>query len=166
MKKRKLADAQYWNVTLSNWKKHSPEFFYKNAVLKFFALLTGKHLCEIFKNTILKIICVQLLLNWLYKVIVLNFVSWSHLKPSRLNNITSRFQTRVLAKFDVYIIYIYLTPTLSYKPNFYMFITGYYTKNKCLDSLLKDVMIYFCVIWLDREYCRWNCAAATLEPIY
>ena len=22
-----------------------------------------------------------------------------------------------------------------------------------------------CVIWLDRKYCRWNCTAATLEPI-
>ena len=25
--------------------------FYKNAVLKNFAIFTGKHLCEIFKNT-------------------------------------------------------------------------------------------------------------------
>ena len=46
-----LADAQYWTATLSNWKKQPPEVSYKNAVLKSFAIFTGKHLCEIFKNT-------------------------------------------------------------------------------------------------------------------
>ena len=28
-----------------------PEVFYKRAVLKNFVIFTGKHLCEIFKNT-------------------------------------------------------------------------------------------------------------------
>ena len=32
-------------------EKQSPEVFYKNTVLKYFAILTGKHLCEIDKNT-------------------------------------------------------------------------------------------------------------------
>ena len=45
------ADAQYWTVTLWNWKKQPPEIFYINDVLKNFAIFTGKHLCEIFKNT-------------------------------------------------------------------------------------------------------------------
>ena len=31
-------------------KKQPPEVFYKNAVLKYFAIFTGKSLCEIFKN--------------------------------------------------------------------------------------------------------------------
>ena len=31
-------------------KKQPPEVFYKNAVLKYFAIFTGKNLCEIFKN--------------------------------------------------------------------------------------------------------------------
>ena len=50
-------------------KKHPSEVFYKNVFLKNFAMSMGKHLYEIFKNS-----CVQLLLNWLYEVIVWNFV--------------------------------------------------------------------------------------------
>ena len=46
---------------------------------------------------------------------------------------------------------IYLTPTLSSEPRFCMFIiSGSYTKNKrlqSLDSSLKDVMIYCCVLF-------------------
>ena len=48
---RRLADAQCWTVTLSNWKKQPLEVFYKNTALKNFAIFTGKHLWEIFKNT-------------------------------------------------------------------------------------------------------------------
>ena len=51
IKKRRSADAQYWTITLSNWKKQPPEVFYKNTVLKNFAIFMGKHLCEIFQNT-------------------------------------------------------------------------------------------------------------------
>ena len=32
-------------------KNQPPEVFYKNAVLKIFAIFMGKHLSEIFKNT-------------------------------------------------------------------------------------------------------------------
>ena len=49
-KKRRLADAQCWTVTLSNWIKQPPEVFYKNAFLKIFAIFTRKHPCEVFKN--------------------------------------------------------------------------------------------------------------------
>ena len=51
IKRRMSADAQYWTLTLSSWKKQPPEVFYKNAALKHFVTFTGKHLCEIFKNT-------------------------------------------------------------------------------------------------------------------
>ena len=35
-------------------KKQPPKVSYKNAVLKYFAIFTGKHLCETFKNTYFK----------------------------------------------------------------------------------------------------------------
>ena len=37
------------------------------------------------RTPVLKNICIWLLLNWLYEVIVWNFVSGLHLKPSLLN---------------------------------------------------------------------------------
>ena len=83
----------------------------------------------------LKNICVWLLLNWLYGVIVWNFVSGSHLKPSWLSNIT---------KYQSY--------TLSCEPRFCMFIiNGYYIKSKplqSLDALLKDAIVYYCVLFV------------------
>ena len=48
---------------LMKLKKAATGVFLKNAVLRNFAIFTGKHPCEIFKNTYLKKICVQLLLN-------------------------------------------------------------------------------------------------------
>ena len=54
IKKRRSTDAQYWTVTLSNWKKQPPEVFYKTAVLKNCVIFTGKHLYGIFKNTYFK----------------------------------------------------------------------------------------------------------------
>ena len=36
---------------LNQTEKTAMEVFYKNAVLKNFAIFTRKHLCEIFKNT-------------------------------------------------------------------------------------------------------------------
>ena len=44
-----------------------------------------------------------------------------------------------------------------------LIINGSYTKSKplqSLDFLLKDVIIYCCVICLGRKYCRWNHATA------
>ena len=59
--------------------KQPPKVFYKNVVLKNFAMLTG--------TPILKNICVRLQQNWLFERIVWNFVSGSHLEPFRLSNI-------------------------------------------------------------------------------
>ena len=68
-------------VTLSNWKNQPSEIFYKNTALKNFLTFMGKHLCEIFKNTYFEEhLCLA--------ASELNFVSGSHLKPSRLGNIT------------------------------------------------------------------------------
>ena len=155
IKKRRSADAQYWTLTLSNWKKQPPEVFCKNAALKIFRTFTWKHLCEIFKNTYfeedLRTVAFELtvLLN---EVIVWNFVSGSHLKPSRLNitKIPVAFKPD-LWKNSAYMPSIYLTPTLSCEPRFCMFvINGYYTKSKhlwSLNSLLQDVRIYYCVLF-------------------
>ena len=43
---RRSADAQYWTVALSNWQKQQPEvYFIKKAILRGFAIFTGKHPC-------------------------------------------------------------------------------------------------------------------------
>ena len=122
---------------------------------------------------ILKNICIQLLLNWLYKVIVWNFVSGSHVKLSRLKVILQNYQSLSNQSFKqnlAYMPFIYLTPMLSCEPRIFMFIiNGYYIKSKHLQSLnclSKDVIIYFYVTWLGRKHCRWNCATATLETIH
>ena len=73
-----MPNAEHLHFT--NWKKQPPEVFYKNAVLP---------------------------LNWLYEVTVWNFVSGSHLKPSRLSNITKipvNFKSK--PKFVTYAVYI------------------------------------------------------------
>ena len=123
------------------------------------------------RTLILKKICVRLILNWLYEVIVRKLVSGSHLKPSWLSNITkyqSLSNPSFKTKFGAYTVYIFnhglceLTFTLSCEPMFHMFISnGYYTKRKRLQSL-----DFLCVLWLDTKYCRWNCATVTLEPIH
>ena len=105
-------------VTLSNWQKQPPEVFHKKSCFQIFAIITRKHLCfslffiklqtfrpatllkrdsntgvfllwDFCKTPNLKNICLLLLLNWLYEVIVWNFVSEQSLsKPSWLSNIT------------------------------------------------------------------------------
>ena len=92
-------------------KKWPSEVFYKNTVFKNFAIFIGKYQCEILRTPILKNICVWLLLNWLYEVIVWNFVSGSYLKPSRLSNITKilvTFITELLTKFGIYVVNAFL----------------------------------------------------------
>ena len=42
------------NNYLIELKKQPLEIFYKNAVLKNFAIFMGKHLCEIFQNNYFK----------------------------------------------------------------------------------------------------------------
>ena len=56
-------------------KEQPLEVFYKKIFLKILQYSWEK-------------ICVRQLLKWLYEVIVWNFVSGSHLKPSWLSNIT------------------------------------------------------------------------------
>ena len=73
-----MPNAEHLHFT--NWKKQTPEVFYKNAVLP---------------------------LNWLYEVTVWNFVSGSHLKSSRLGNITKIPVTfKPKPKFVAYAVYI------------------------------------------------------------
>ena len=90
---------------------------------------------KLLRTPILKNICIWLLLNWLYEVIIWNFVSLSHLKPSRLCNIIKiplAFKPN-FKQNSVHMPSIYLTPTLSFEPRFCMFIiNSYYTKIKCL----------------------------------
>ena len=76
------------NSYFTKLKKQPPEVFYKNAVLSFFQYSQGNTSVKFLRITILKNICRWLLLNWLYKVTVWNFVSLSDLKPSQLSNIT------------------------------------------------------------------------------
>ena len=63
----------------------------------------GKHLCEIFKNTYSEEhLCLA--------ASELNFVSGSHLKPSRLGNITKiqvTFKPDLQKKFGIYVVYIF-----------------------------------------------------------
>ena len=144
-------------------EKQPPEVFYKDAVLKNFAIFTGNHLREEHLPTAA---CQLTLWSDCWK-----FVSGSHLKPSWLSNITkyqSLSNPSFKTKFGAYTVYIFnhglceLTFTLSCEPMFHMFISnGYYTKRKRLQSL-----DFLCVLWLDTKYCRWNCATVTLEPIH
>ena len=66
-----------------------PEVFYKNAVLRNFAIFTGKHSCEIFKNTYFKENLHTAVSEMTLRSIAWNLVSGSHLEPSRLSNIVS-----------------------------------------------------------------------------
>ena len=87
-------------------KSHHQRFSTKTLFLKFFQHSWENTCLKFLRTPILNNICVWLLLNWLYKVIVWNFVSGLHLKPSWLSNInmsviyknTSRFQNRALNK--------------------------------------------------------------------
>ena len=68
--------------------QHTPEVFYENTVLRNCALFTGKHPCEIFKNTYFKENLHTAASELTLRSIVWNLVSGLHLKPSRLSNIT------------------------------------------------------------------------------
>ena len=73
----------YQTEKSSQWR-----FFIKTLLLKILQY-SQENICEKFLRTpFLKKILVRLLLNWLYKVIVWNFVSGLHLKPSWLSSIT------------------------------------------------------------------------------
>ena len=105
-------------------KKLPLEVFYKNAVLKNFAILMGKHhLWNSETSTIWIIFCIRLLLNWFYEVIVWNLVSRLHLKPSWLL-ILQKYQSLSNQSFKqnlghIYAAYISLNPTLSCERRFH-----------------------------------------------
>ena len=127
IKERKFADAQYWTVTLSNWKSSHGRFSIKTLFLKILYYSHG--------NTYVKFLWTPFLKNWLYEVAVWNFAFLSHLKPSQLINITVAF--RALNEiWCIYSLYNYITPMLSCELRFAMFvINGYYTQIKRLQSL-------------------------------
>ena len=54
IKKRRLADAHHWTVTLSNWKKQPPEVFYK------------KSCSEKFCNNFRKTLVLKSFLGWVW----------------------------------------------------------------------------------------------------
>ena len=69
---------------------------------------------KLLRTPILNNTCLQLLLNWLYEVIVCNFVSGSHLKPSWV--ILQKYQLLSNKSFKenlAHMLPIYLTPTFS-----------------------------------------------------
>ena len=107
----------------------------------------GKHLCEIFKNTYFEEhLCLA--------ASELNFVSGSHLKPSRLQKHLQKYKSlsnQTFKKNSAYMSSIYLTPMLSCEPRFCVFIiNGYYTKSnrlQSLDSSIQGVVIYYCVLF-------------------
>ena len=66
IKKRRSADSQYWTATLSNWKKQSPEVFYKSTVLKILQYSRENTCLKFSRTRILKNICARLFLNWFY----------------------------------------------------------------------------------------------------
>ena len=146
-------------------QKQLPLTFFKKVVHKNFAIFTGKHLCwslffiklqafrlvtslkrdsskgvlpmqNSWETPILKNTCVWLLLNWLYKMVVWNFVSGQSLsKPSWRSNMT-KIPVAFKPDFKYNLLHmrsLYLTLTLSFEPRFFMFIiNGNYTKSKRL----------------------------------
>ena len=66
-------------------KSSQRKFSTKMLLIKILQDSRENTFAKFLRTPILKNICVGLLVNWLYKKIVWNFVSGSHLKPSRLN---------------------------------------------------------------------------------
>ena len=90
IKNRRLADAQYWTVTLPNWKMQPLEFSIKTLFLKILQYSWENTCVNFLRTPVLKNICVRLLLNCLYENIVWHFISGSLLKPSWLSNIAKK----------------------------------------------------------------------------
>ena len=107
IKKRRLADVQHWTVALSNSKSSLWRFSVKMLFLKILQYSRENTCVKFLRRPVLKNIYGCLLLNWFYEVTVLNFVSGSHLKPSRLNNIgkiPNVFKPELFTKFGVYTV--------------------------------------------------------------
>ena len=110
-------------------KKQPLEVFNKNAVLKNFARFTGKHLCEIFKDTCfeehLHMAASELAL-WSDCLELCFWIAFKTISTQYYKN-TSCFQIRPLKKQNLaYMSSIYSTPKLSCEPGFCMFIINSY----------------------------------------
>ena len=146
-----------------------PEVFYKKVACENFAIFTRKHLywslrpatlikkeiptqtffCEyweISKKTILKKICIQLLMKWLQEVIVSNTfwrVAFKTILTSKSNIIyyiiLQKYQSLWNQSFKSNLLHISslnLTATISLEPRFWMFIIKSYNRiRKSLQSL-------------------------------
>ena len=73
----------YQTEKSSHWR-----FSIKIPFLKIFQYSQENTYVKFLRTPILKNICIRLLLNWLYEMIVWKFVFGSHLKPAWLSNIT------------------------------------------------------------------------------
>ena len=115
-------------------------------------------------TSILKNIFVQLLLKWLYDVIVWNFVSGSHLKP---------YQSLSNQSFKkVWRIWRLRIQPLSFLVNLGFVCLSLKVRtqnvNACSPwtSFKRCSNISLSLIWLGRKYCRWNWATTILEQIH
>ena len=91
-------------------KKAATEGFYNNGVLKNFAIFTGKHQCEIFKNTYFEKHLHTVASELTLKSDCLKLCFWITFKTISTQEkykSTSHFQTRALKKFGVYALYIF-----------------------------------------------------------
>ena len=75
-----------WLLYQSEKSSHQ-RFSLKTLLLKVLKHSQENTSAKFLRTPILKNICARLLLNWLYEVIVWNFVSRLHLKPFQLSNI-------------------------------------------------------------------------------
>ena len=132
-------------------------FSIKILFLKF-AIFTGKHLCEIIKNNYFEEhLCKAASELTLWSDSLFGTLFLDHIQNHLYSVILQKYQFLSNKRFKqnlVHMLFIYLTPMLSCKPRFCMFIiNSYYTKYKCLqslDSLLEDVTIYI-VCHLTRQ---------------
>ena len=117
-------------------KRSHRRFSMKKLFLKIFAILTGKHLCEIFKNICFEehlrttafelTLCSDSLELCFWTVFKMILTRWYYKN-------TSCFQTKALNKIWRICRLLCLSPMLSCEPRFCMFIiNGYCTKSKLL----------------------------------
>ena len=164
----KKADAQCLSYFIK-LKKQPPEDSMKTLFLKILQYSRENTCVKFLRTPTLKNIWVQLLLNWIFEVIVWNFVSGLHLKPSWLSNITNT-PVPFKPKLSTYAVYIF-------NPNAFSWTQVSYAHHKWLVHKKQTLVvlglfikrcnnILWCVIWLDRKYWSWNCASAKLGPIH
>ena len=127
-------------------------------------MFTGKHQCEILKNTYVEEdLCMADSQLTLWSDCE-EFFSGSHLKPSWLSNIT-KYQSLSNQSFKqnlVHIPSIYLTMVSLIQPLHFLVNLGFKCSSLTVTLLLvKRCNNVLCVLWRDRKYCRWNCNGNT-----